>query len=340
MLGILDAATYAYSYGMVSALPQHLDEETYARLISAIDVDAVIAELMKTHYEQKIKEVISKGNGKILENIEKAITSHYFDICNAVINTLPGDVRNSAKSLLLDEFDIGNLKRILRGIKAKKNVDEILAECIEGNIKDEILKEIAGAEFKSAIDKIRNLGIEIEGENLFDVENSMDLYLIRKWKKEAEHVKVIEKFVKHRIDMLNLKAIIRTKILNIDAGNFIKNTVEGMYLNFEILNKINSLQINKENVDQILGVLTQTPYEDLFATVFERFKKTKNLDVFESEIELASASYGVIQNPISLEYIITYLRRMWFDVRNIRVILVEKNYGMKEDEIRKSVILI
>ncbi|OQX21859.1 MAG: hypothetical protein BWK75_02215 [Candidatus Altiarchaeales archaeon A3] len=343
MIGLLDTATYAYSYGMVSAMPQHLDDITYARLTGSLNLDSAIAELMKTHYEKQIKGAISKGEN--LEEIEKAVVSHYFEVCNAVINTFPTDVRNSSKTILLDEFDIGNLKRVLRALKSKsvsrngKNTDEILAECIEGNIKDEILKEIANTEFKSAVDKIRNLGFEIEGENLFDIENSLDINLIRKWAIAAEKVKVIEKFVKKRIDALNLKAVIRMKILGIDADNFIKKTSQGAYLNFEILNEINAAQISKDNLDAIHGILTGTPYENLFAQVFEEFKRTKSLDMFELGIESAAASPAVILNPISLEYVITYLRKMWFDVRNMRVLLVGKKYGVNNEEIKKMMIL-
>jgi len=345
MIGLLDAATYAYSYGMVSAMPQHLDNETYTRLVGAVNLEAAITILMATPYEIHIKNAIGRGGAENLEEIEKAVVSHYFDVCNAVIDTLPMDVRTSSKTILLDEFDIGNLKRILRALKSKsisgqqKSTDEILAECIEGNIKEEILKEIANTEFKSAIDKIRALGFEIEGENLFDIENSMDINLIRKWAKDTEKVKVIEKFVKKKVDVLNLKAIIRMKLLGVDADNFIKKTSQGEYLNFEILNALNAAQISKENIDAILGILTGTPYEELFTQVFEEFKKTKSLDMFELWIESACASGTVIQNPISLEYVVTYLRKMWFDVRNMRVLLVGKKYGVSDVEINKMMVL-
>ncbi|MDI6730508.1 MAG: V-type ATPase subunit [Candidatus Altarchaeum sp.] len=347
MMGLLDAATYAYSYGMVSAMPQHLDKETYARILQSASVEMAIAELIKTQYEKQIKEAISKGGGENLEEIEKAVVSYYFDVCNAVINTLPMDVRDSSKTVLLDEFDIGNLKRILRALKSKgingnegKNTDEILAECIEGNIKVEILKEIANTDFKCATGKIKTLGFEVDGENLFDIENSLDINLIRKWAREAEKVKVIEKFVKKRIDTLNLKAIIRMKILGVDADNFIKKTTSGAYLNFEILNAINAAQINKENIDAIQGILAGTSYENLFAHVFEEFKKTKSIDMLELDIESTSASVAVIPNPISLEYVLTYLRKMWFDVRNIRVLLVGKKYGVNNEEINKMMVLM
>lgn len=343
MIGLLDAATYAYSYGMVSAMPQYLDKETYARLMGSANLEMAITGLISTPYEKQIKDAISKGRRENLEEIEKAIVNHYFDVCNAVINTLPMNVRNASKTILLDEFDVGNLKRILRSLKAKssglgKNTDEILAECIEGNIKVEILKEIANTEFKSAVDKIRTLGFEIEGENLSDVENSLDINLIKKWKKEAETIKPIEKFVKKRIDTLNLKAIIRMKILGKDASDFIKRTSQGEYLNFEILNTLNAAQISSENVDAVQGILSGTPYGDLFEKIFEDFKRTKSLDVFELKIEAVSASPRVIQNPISLEYVLAYLREMWFDVRNIRVLLVGKKYGLKDDEIREMMI--
>lgn len=346
MIGILDAATYAYSYGMVSAMPQHLDEETYASLIRAVNLQMAVASLTTTPYEKQIKEVISKGGGENLEEVEKALVNHYFNVCDAVINTLPMDVRNSSKTILLDEFDVGNLKRISRALKAKsvsrneKITEEILAECIEGNIKEEILREIANTEFRSAIDKIRTLGFEIEGENLFEVENSLDINLIRKWAREAETIKPIEKFVKKRIDALNLKAVIRMKILGIDADNFIKKTSQGAFLNFEILNTINAIQISKENVnvDAISGILSETPYGDLFSKVFEEFRRTKSLDMFELGIESACVSPAVIQNPISLEYVLAYLRRMWFDVRNVRVLLVGKKYGVKDTEIANMMI--
>ncbi|MFN3527609.1 MAG: V-type ATPase subunit, partial [Candidatus Altarchaeaceae archaeon] len=235
-----------------------------------------------------------------------------------------------------------NFKKILRGIKAKKNPEIIVSECVSGNIKEEILRDIANSEFSSAIEKIKNLGFNIKGKNLFEIENSLDIDLMNKWKKESEKIKTIRNYVERQIDMLNLKAIIRIKLMNVDASEFINSTVEGKFLKKNILSSINALEINKENFNSegINNIIRATPYKDIFKGALDDYKESKSLEKLELLIEKASIEFGLIQNPLSLDYVLSYLKSMWFDVRNVRIILIGKKYKLNPEEIEKLIIKI
>jgi len=342
MIGILDAANYAFAYGLVSAMPQYLGSATYAAILGVDTLDAALVQLVNTHYRETVQEVMRERDKTInIAKIERGITDHYTRICMSVVDALPMGIRASSKAILTSEFDVMNLKKILRGIIAKKNPEIIISECVAGNIKDEILRDLANSEFSSAVEKIKNLGFNIQGKNLFEIENALDINLMDKWKREAEKIKAATNYIGRQIDMLNLKSVIRLKLMNRDANDFINKTYEGMFLKKNILSSINALEIDKTNFNSegINNIIRVTPYEDRFKEALEDYKESRSLEKLELMIENASAKFGLVQNPLSLDYILSYLKRMWFDVRNIRIMLVGKKYKLPKEEIEKLLVI-
>jgi vacuolar-type H+-ATPase subunit C/Vma6 len=132
MIGLMDAANYAYAYGWVSALPQSLGKETYEKLITSRGIDELVATLAGTAYSKEILEGIKKGatDKETLVDvaaIEKEITAHYVNICKAVISALPMGVRDGARAIMMDEWDVMNLKRIIRGVSKGKRGEDIIS---------------------------------------------------------------------------------------------------------------------------------------------------------------------------------------------------------------------
>lgn len=337
MVGILDAAKYAYSYGRVSALPRYLGKEIYEKMLESKTVDEVVATLLETNYGKQIEEAI-KGGIDVRE-VEKAITKYYLKICSDVIATLPAGVREGSKSILMDEFDVANLKRIIRGISNNKKVDEIIAECIEGNIKENDLREIANSDLRSAIDKIKRFGYILTEESLFEAENQLDMLLLKKWIRESEQIGALKGIIRKQIDMLNLKALIRFKVLGIETDKFIRNMVIGMFIRLQEINEIASLPIMTENIEAVNDVIRKTPYGDTFKDAFEDYKKTRSLEKLEVMIESAFSEFIMSQEPLTLGYVIAYLRKMKLDARNIRIMLICKKYNIDSDEIRKLIVI-
>ena len=133
MIGLMDAANYAYAYGWVSALPQSLGKEIYEKLIAARSIDELVATLAGTAYSDEIQEGIKKGAGSEealvdVVAIERAITEHYVNICKAVVSALPMGVRDGARAIMMDEWDVMNLKRLIRGVTTGKRGEKIISE--------------------------------------------------------------------------------------------------------------------------------------------------------------------------------------------------------------------
>jgi len=318
-------------------LPPYLGNEIYARLLESKTVDEVVATLLDTAYGKQIEEAI-KGGVDII-GVEKAITRYYLKICRDVIATLPPGVREGSYTILMDEFDVSNMKRILRGISNNKKVEDMLSECVEGKIKEDDLREIANSDFRGAVDKIKSFGFMLTEENLFDIENQLDLLLMRKWIRESEQIGALRGTIRKQIDMLNLKALIRFKVWGIETDKFIKNMVIGMFLRMPEINEIVSSGVTVKNIDAINDVMRKTPYGDTFKEAFEDYKKTKNLEKLEVMIESAFSGFVLSQEPLTLGYVIAYLRKMKLDARNIRIMLVCKKYGIESDEIKKLIVI-
>ncbi|ODS35119.1 hypothetical protein BEH94_09360 [Candidatus Altiarchaeales archaeon WOR_SM1_SCG] len=342
MIGLMDAANYAYAYGWVSALPQSLGKEIYEKLITARSIDEVVATLAGTAYSDEIQDGIKKhGDKEALVDvtaIEKAITSHYVHICKAVISALPMGVRDGARAIMMDEWDVVNLKRIARGVTIGKRGEEIISELgAVGNINETKLSEAASGDLRIALEKIRDFGYELNTNetNLFKIESELDAQLINIWLTECEKVHELRDAVRTQIDMLNLKSILRYKLGNIDASEFIENSVTGKHFHREILKEIHSA-----GFDAVPDILAKTPYGDTFHDAFDDFKKSGSPEKLELRVEKILSGYVIQAQPLSLNFIISYLRRMRIDARNIRVILVCKKHNIPPEEIRELLVSV
>lgn len=340
MIGLMDAANYAYAYGWVSALPQSLGKENYEKLITARGVDELVATLAGTAYSDEIQEGIKKsgGEGALVDvaAIEKAITAHYVNICKAVISALPMGVRDGARAIMMDERDVMNLKRIIRGVSTGKRGEKIISELgAIGNIDETKLQETAAGDLRSALEKIKEFGYatNVNETNLFKIESELDSQLINVWLRECEKVSQLRDTVRIQIDLLNLKSVLRYKVGNIDASEFLENAVVGQNLHREILK-----EIYNTNIESIPDILAKTPYSDTFHEAFDDFKKTGSLEKLELQIEKILSGYVIEYKPLSLNFILSYLRRMRIDARNIRVILVCKGHNIPPEEIRELVV--
>ncbi len=338
MIGLMDAANYAYAYGWVSALPQSLGKEVYAKLMSARTTDELVATLAGTAYSnevsQGIKRVGKEGSVDITA-IEKAITAHYVEICKAVISALPMGVRDGARAMMMDEWDEINLKRIIRGLFAGKKGETIISELgAIGNISEAQLREIASGDLAAALVKIKDFSYTVNtGEkNLFKIISQMDRQLIKNWLMEGEKVSGLRDTIRTNIDIFNLKSIIRYKLQEIDASEFLDDVVIGQHLSRQLLREIYGT-----NFDGIPDILAKTPYGDKFKDSFDDFKKTGSIEKFELQIEKIVSGYVIQSQPLSLNFIISYLRRMKIDARNIRVMLVCKEHGVPAEEIKDMV---
>lgn len=337
----MDAANYAYAYGWVSALPQSLGKENYEKLITSRGVDELVATLAGTAYSEEVQEGIKKGTGSEealvdVTAIEKSITAHYVNICKAVISALPMGVRDGARAIMMDERDVMNLKRVVRGVSTGKRGEKIISDLgAIGNIDETKLQEASAGDLRSALEKIKEFGyvLNVNETNLFKIESELDSQLINRWLRECETVSQLRDTVRTQIDLLNLKSVLRYKVGNIDASEFIENSVIGQHLHKEILK-----EIYNTNIESIPEILAKTPYSDTFHEAFDDFKKTGSLEKLELQIEKILSGYVIESQPLSLNFILSYLRRMRIDARNIRVILVCKEHDIPAEEIRELVV--
>ncbi|ODS36707.1 MAG: hypothetical protein A7316_09885 [Candidatus Altiarchaeales archaeon WOR_SM1_86-2] len=346
MVGVISTAQYAYAYGWVSALPQSLGKEAYERLILSRSVEEIVASLEGTAYSEEVSLGVRKhpdGGGMEVDirEIEKAITKSYVDICKNVISALPMGVRDGARAVMMDEWDVVNIKRVLRGIVNGMSGEKIMMDIgAIGNIKEETLNEMASGDLRSALEKINQLGYALDTTEtyLFEIESMLDRILIARWLREVEKIKDLRDIVGIQIDMYNLRALLRHKLSNIDTSKFMGKTVVGRYLNAGMLNEIASAAGGRGIVDSLMDILSRTHYGGVFQDALENFKKTGSFEKLELEIEKSLSGFVLQEMPLTLGYIISYLRRMRIDARNIRVMLVCKSHEIEPEEIRELVV--
>jgi len=333
MVGVISAAKYAFPCGLVSAMPHTMSEEMYTSLINAGGVEEAIAVLEQSSYG---KEVIEAAKLKIdLDAIERSVIQKYVNICKDVIFALPESDRAAVKSMLVEEWDILNLKRILRGINNKRKVEENIQKLgPTGTIDMDKMRDLAGSDMKQAVDKIKAMGYHVKSDDIFNAELDLDRELMSRWLNESERHPSLGNVVREQIDMLNLKVILRMKITGRDPTRFISETRYGKYLVKGILSEIAG-----SGFESIPDILNRTPYHGVFDEAFADYKKVGSIEKLELMIEKAISGYMMQQLPLTLEFVVNYLKRMRLDARNMRTILIGKIYGLSAEQIKAMLII-
>jgi V/A-type H+-transporting ATPase subunit C len=149
---------YAYVNARIKAMKSRLlDRSFLEQLINKPDIDSLIAELEKTTYREELDKAGVLYSG--IHRIEVAIRKDLVKTFRTVLNLIRGGETESYLTLILNRWDVQNIKTILRGKKIQENPSEIWIADPSGELDEAALTELVKQpDVKAVIDPSCDVG--------------------------------------------------------------------------------------------------------------------------------------------------------------------------------------
>ncbi|OPX66216.1 MAG: V-type ATP synthase subunit C [Methanoregulaceae archaeon PtaB.Bin056] len=348
---------YAYVNARIKAMKSRLlDRSFLEQLINKPDIDSLIAELEKTTYREELDKAGVLYSG--IHRIEVAIRKDLVKTFRTVLNLIRGGETESYLTLILNRWDVQNIKTILRGKKIQENPSEIL-DCLipAGELDEAALTELVKQpDVKAVIDLLATWGIIYsrpltlnfrefsETGDLLVLEYALDTFyyqdaLSRLKSGESDDARILKNILVTEIDINNIKTVLRSIRDRIDIEEAKRYFVKGSP-DFD-MERLTSI-MKAGTIDGALKHLEHTPYQ-FITTIPQEYIVAEKISAFEKELERYLVKKAVslfIGDPLSIAIPIAYIWAKYTEVTNIRVIARCKIIEVPEKELREALISV
>jgi V/A-type H+-transporting ATPase subunit C len=335
--------------GMKSRL---LGPDLLESLILKPDTDAIITELEKTTYRAEIEKASVQHKG--LACIEVALRMDVAHTFRKIYSLFEEEKDEKYARVLLNRWDVHNIKTILRGKNIHETSSEILGCLIPAGELDEatLVELVKQPDVRGVIDLLATWGIVYslpltqqfkeysEKRDLAVMEYALDKFYftvaLDTIRGNTYDDRIMREMVTTEIDVTNLRSMlkmIRDRIPLEEAQEFL---IPGGSLKIERLMALMKAGTIKDALKQLAG----SPYEFLGQVPEETFKQEK-ISVFEKELERFLIRKGTgwfFGDPLSIAIAIGYVWAKFTEVTNIRIISRLKAADVAEKIIREELV--
>lgn len=333
-----------------------LDTSVLESLILKPDVESIIAVLINTPYKKEIEKASVQYSG--ITCIEVALRKDFTNAFRKIFSLVEGENAEKYVKVLLNRWDVQNIKTILRG----KNVHMIPADILEclvpaGELDDTTLIElIKQPDVKAVIDLLATWGIEYaepltrnfkeytEKRDLAVLEIAIDKFryenALNAVKGNSYDDRIIREMIATEIDVTNIKTVLKVIRDRIDIKEAQTCLIKegGIKLDIERL----LAMIQTGTIEGAIKHLGTTPYNFLLKLPREAFRAEK-ISVFEKELEKYLIERGISRffgEPLTIAIIVGYIWAKYNEITNIRIIARCKTADFSEKEIRGELIYV
>jgi V/A-type H+-transporting ATPase subunit C len=348
---------YAYVNARIRAMKSRLlDPSLIEQLINKPDIDSLITELEKTTYREELEKAGVLYSG--VNRIEVAIRKDLVKTFRSILTLIKGGDTEAFLAIILNRWDVQNIKTIIRGKKIQENPSEIL-ECMipAGELDEAALTELVKQpDVKAVIDLLATWGIVYarplilnfkeftDTGDMLVLEYALDTFYyeeaISKAKaSESDDARVLKNILITEIDINNIKTVLRAIRDRIDPEEVKRYFVKGSP-EFDA-NKLLTM-MKTGTIEGALKYLEQTPYQ-FITKIPPEYIAAEKISAFEKELERYLVKKAVSQflgDPLSIAIPIAYIWAKYTEVTNIRVIARCKVTEVPEKELREALISV
>jgi len=335
--------------GMKSRL---LGREIFESLILKPDTDAIISELEKTPYREELEKASVQHAG--IACLEVALRTDIARTFRKIYSLFEEEMEEKYARILLNRWDVRNIKTILRGKNIHEPSSEILGCLIPGGELDEatLVELVKQPDVRGVIDLLATWRIIYslpltqhfkefsEKRDLAEMEYALDKFYfehaLEAIQDETYDDRIMREMVTTEIDVTNIRSVlkmIRDRILVDEAEEFL---IPGGSLKVERLLALVKAGTIRDAMKQLAG----TPYEFVGQVSEETFKQEK-ISVFEKELERCLVRKGIgwfFGDPLSIAIAIGYVWAKFTEVTNIRIIARLKMADVSEKIIKEELV--
>lgn len=348
---------YAYINARIRAMKSRLlDTSFLEQLINKPDLDSLIGELEKTTYREELDRAGVLFSG--ITRIEVAIRKDLVKTFRTILNFIRGEESERLLTIILNRWDVQNIKTILRGKKIQENPSEIL-ECLipAGELDEAALTELVKQpDIKAVIDLLATWGISYarpltlnfkefsETGDMQVLEYALDTFYLEDAVSaiiadESADALILKDLIVTEIDINNIKTVLRIIRDRIDRDEAKRYFMKGS--NEFDTEKLFSM-MKTGTIEGALKQLEQTPYQFL-TKIDPEYIAAEKISAFEKELERYLVRKAVtlfLGDPLSISIPIAFIWAKYNEVTNIRVIARCKVTEISEKDLREALISV
>lgn len=332
---------YAYACTRVKAKKRFLlSRDTYSRML-VMDVHEIGRFLGESQYHDEVAKYSPRYSGAGL--VEVAVTRNLANTYSGILSFTTGHLRDMVGNYL-KRWDSFNVKTVLRGKITNVRDEELMDTLVPaGAFSESYLKSLVQMatiqEIVDALSKEPSLALTpelireaVDSRRLASLEDHLDqLYyydLLKVIDPTKTAGKLLRDFVRHEVDVTNLKVLLKLKAERIPEDKIAKYLIPGG-IEFG-MDKLKSLA-QSDGLTPIVEELEKcSMYEDIKPSL-EQFKTDRRMSGIT--IALDKALIGTSEKfahfyPLSVLPIVNYLVRKKVEVDNIRIIARGKESGL------------
>lgn len=323
-------------------------------------LEVIYDSLLETAYQDEIRE-ISKDEIDMI-SIEEALLENYAKTLENLVKFSVGEVKDVLLAII-EKIEISNIKTLLRAAKAKMNANEAVRRVVSvGRLNKERCREIllTSPTVEGIIQALSDLenGRIMKGllseiqptENLSKLELSLDRVASLRILEAVEKLKgadrkIAENILGIEMDAANIKIILRGKKRGTPKDQLKMYFMPSFLLDDKILEKAIESSDIKSLAEYLIGVALKAnnPY---YKSVFSQLLRESNSSFSKIEAILDTASLGISLRMVkkyfkyyNMSYILSFLNLKWFEIRNLRCIIVGSDRKTTPVKIKSLLVL-
>ena len=328
---LLEIYPYLITNAKVRARKGRLfDEKQFTEILEADDVNDIINYL--------------RGFPEYLEHLEDYSVEKSLDIKLAQAYVLlskivPDDIGN-AFVVLAKKPDIDNIKSLLAAKEANLTKDEtlnllipvgklygLLEQLIDVNTVEDIVARLDGTEYGPVLED--SLSQYEEKEMILPLEFALDKYymerlLVASSVPDDENSTILHSYIGSKVDITNLKLIIRGKVDGLDYDVISPYLVQNGYQIKEW--KLKDL-MEAETLPTLINGLEGTDYYSSVNEVVALYNESKSVSVFENALDEYLTGYAKdlsLKKPLGIGPIIGYINEKEKEIKNLKIVVRAK----------------
>jgi len=332
---------YAYACTRVKAKKRFLlSKDAYSRLL-VMDVFEIGRFLGETQYSDEMTKYASKYYGANL--VEVAVTRNLAATYSDILSFTTGHLKVMVSDYLR-RWDMFNVKTVLRGKTTNVLDEEILDTLVPaGAFSESYLRSLVAMssvqEIMDVLLQEPSLGITpelvrevVDSRRLAKFEDHLDMNfyydLLKVVKGTNRADALLRDFVRHEVDVTNLKVLLKLKAERIPEDRIAKYLIPGG-IEYS-MDKLRTMVQSEGLAAMVEGLEKYSMYEEMKPAI-DRFKSDKKLS--DITIALDKALIGRSEKfahlyPLSVLPIVNYMIRKKVEVDNIRIIARGKQSGL------------
>nr|HDO80539.1 hypothetical protein [Candidatus Bathyarchaeota archaeon] len=351
----LGASEYAFINARVRGLKSKmLTLSQYEKLIQASDLDEAVRFLSATPYWGELSKALSQPPIDV-DQVDIALRRTYAKEIKSLINSAPA----KAKKFLLKyqkRFHYENIKAILRVIHSGESKDQARKHLVVLAPEEDAEYErlLTAQTIPQLVDRIPDPRLRRQLQDALQMyeatrstmplEVELDKYFYKEIWTAIDHLRAMDRryaraFFGLRIGIINIMTVIRAKLQGIEPQIIESLIIPITYQAAPVVREL----LTARNIEEALNMLIATPYRELAHKVREAYRKSPTLSSVEHAFEehlVQTAYLSMAGFPFQIGTVLAYLDLKYYELRNIKIIIIGKEENVNPATIRELLVVI